>query len=68
MTFRPGGDPGRPSDGFPGALFITDHERRWDYDNGNQVAEVSIPVPVISKNPADLNYAGFIQGFHDVLR
>jgi hypothetical protein len=34
--------------------------------DGNQVAEVSIPVPGIADNPAGLPQATFIQGFHDV--
>ncbi len=34
--------------------------------NGSQVAEISIPVPVISKNLTDLNQAAFLQTFQDV--
>ena len=67
MTFRPDGDPGGAADGFPGSLFITGHERTWDYHDGDQIAEVTIPAPVISRNVADLNSASFVQEFHDIL-
>lgn len=60
MTFRPDGDPTGGADGYPGSLFITGHD--WN----SYVAEISIPVPVISKNPAELNQAEFLQGFNDV--
>ncbi|MEE8389618.1 MAG: hypothetical protein V3S14_02330, partial [Anaerolineae bacterium] len=67
MTFDPNGDSGS-DDGFPGSLFVTGHDRLayGELPNGSQVAEISIPVPVASDNLADLNQAGFIQGFHDV--
>ena len=67
MTFNPSGDPGS-EDGFPGSLFITGHDRMayGDLPDGSQVAETSIPVPLVSGNLADLNQAGFIQGFHNV--
>jgi len=60
MTFRPDGDPTGGADGYPGSLFITGHD--WN----SHVAEISIPVPVISKNPAELNQAAFLQVFNDV--
>jgi hypothetical protein len=67
MTFRPDGDPSGSADGFPGSLFVTGHDRLASgiLPNGSQIAEISIPVPVVSKNLAELNQAMFIQGFHD---
>ena len=69
MTFNPAGDPG-DSDGFPGSLFITGHDRiaYGGLPDGNQVAEVSIPVPEITKNVEEMNTAEFIQPFADVTR
>jgi hypothetical protein len=69
MTFNPNGDPGGPADGFPGSLlFITGHDRLpyGELPNGSQVAEVSIPVPVVSGNLSQLNQAAFLQNFHNV--
>jgi hypothetical protein len=68
MTFNPNGDPSGSDDGFPGSLFVTGHDRLayGELPDGSQVAEISIPVPVVSVNLADLNQAGFLQGFHDV--
>ncbi len=68
MTFRPNGDPTGPSDGFPGSLFITGHDRLpyGELPDGSQVAEVNIPAPVRSRDVADLPSATFLQGFHDV--
>ncbi len=68
MTFNPDGDPSGAADGFPGSLFIMGHDRMpyGDLPDGNQVAEVSIPAPIPSKNLADLNTAEFIQGFANV--
>jgi len=67
MTFNPAGDPTN-TDPYPGSLFIMGHDRiaYGGLPNGNQVAEVSIPVPTIAANPADLPQAAFLQGFHDV--
>jgi hypothetical protein len=58
MTYNPDGN----------SLFIMGHDRMpyGDLPNGNQVAEVSIPEPVISKNIEDLNTAEFIQNFANV--
>ena len=66
MTFYPEGDPAN-SDPYPGSLFITGHDRiaYGEIPDGDQVAEVSIPVPAIAGNAADLPQAAFIQGFHD---
>jgi len=68
MTFYPGGDAQGPGDGFPGSLFVTGHDRLpyGEMPDGDQLAEISIPQPVISKAPAKLNTAGFLQDFHDV--
>ncbi len=67
MTFNPDGDPAN-SDSYPGSLFVMGHDRMayGGLPDGNQVAEVSIPVPVIAANPADLPQASFIQGFYNV--
>jgi hypothetical protein len=70
MTFNPDGDPGGGADGFPGSLFISGHDRLpyGELPNGDQVAEVNIPVPVQSKDLSMLNRADFIQNFQDVTR
>lgn len=60
LAYYPDGDPTGPDDGFPGSLFGVGH-------NWNQyISEMSIPVPVISKNPDDLNIATTLQPFSDV--
>jgi hypothetical protein len=68
MTFNPDGEPAGPDDGFPGSLFITGHNRMpyGELPDGNQVAEVSIPVPLIASSVDELNQAAFLQAFHDV--
>jgi hypothetical protein len=68
MTFNPDGDPSGAGDGHPGSLFVMGHDRiaYGDLPDGNQVAEVTIPVPVNSRNIGDLNTAEFIQDFTDV--
>lgn len=67
MTFNPDGDPAN-GDAHPGSLFITGHDRlAWgELPDGDQVAEVSIPVPAVAADPADLPQALFLQDFHDV--
>jgi hypothetical protein len=67
MSFNPDGD-STNTDPYPGSLFVMGHDRQaWgDLPDGNQVAELAIPVPVNSSNLDDLPYATFIQGFHDV--
>lgn len=69
MTFNPNGDANGEADGFPGSLFITGHDRiaYGDLPDGSQIAEISIPQPVISDNMQDLNTGEFIQDFEDVL-
>ncbi len=67
MTFNPDGDPAN-ADPYGGSLFIMGHDRLpyGELPDGNQVAEVSIPVPAVADNPAALPEAAFIQGFHNV--
>ena len=68
MTFNPQGDPGGAADGFPGSLFISGHDRLayGELPDGSQVAEVSIPVPLNSKDLGALPRAAFLQEFRDV--
>jgi hypothetical protein len=70
MTFRPGGDPNGPEDGFAGSLFLTGHDRLpyGELTDGDQVAEVTIPVPVASPVLGELPLAEFLQAFHEVAR
>ena len=65
---HPDGDAGGGTDGFPGSLFVMGHDRiaYGGLPDGGQVAEVSIPQPVISENIEDLNTAEFLQDFQDV--
>jgi hypothetical protein len=67
MTFNPDGNPSGPNDGFPGSLFITGHDRLpyGELPDGDQVAEITIPVPVRSKDLGQLNTGTFIQDFRD---
>lgn len=69
ITFDPQGDPGGAADGFPGSLFIMGHDRLpyGELPDGNQVAEISIPLPVTGEL-GDLPTAGFLQNFADVAR
>ena len=60
MTFYPGGDPNGEDDGFPGSLFVVGHDHQL------QVAEISIPQPVNSRNLEQLNFAGTLQPFADL--
>lgn len=68
MTFNPDGDSSGAQDGFPGSLFVMGHDRiaYGDVPDGNQVAEINIPAPVISRNIEELNTAEFIQNFANV--
>lgn len=67
MTFHPAGDPGGSVDGYPGSLFITAHDRMpyGELPDGSQLAEVTIPAPVITDHVDALSTADFVQGFHD---
>lgn len=62
MTYYPQGDPDGADDGFPGSLFVVGHDHQL------QVAEISIPEPVISKDLEDLNTAHTLQPFADITR
>lgn len=68
MTFNPDGDPSGTADGYSGSLFVLGHDRvaYGGVPDGDQVAEVNIPVPVNSRNIEDLNTAEFIQNFANV--
>jgi len=68
MTFNPDGDQTGDADGFPGSLFIMGHDRiaYGELPDGNQVAEVTIPSPVKSRNLQDLPTAEFLQDFENV--
>ena len=68
MTYYPDGDPDGPNDGYPGSLFITGHDRQaWgSLPDGDQVAEVSIPIPALHEDPGELPQAQFIQPFNNV--
>lgn len=68
MTFYPNGDPSGGSDGFPGSLFITGHDRLayGELPDGSRFAEVSIPAPVQSQNLEALNRAVYLQPLTDV--
>lgn len=70
MTYRPDGDPQGADDGFPGSLFITGHARLpyGELPDGDQVAEVTIPVPVAADSVEALSQAGFVQDFADIAR
>ena len=67
MTFNPDGDENN-SDDFPGSLFIMGHDRiaYGELPDGNQVAEISIPDPIDTRNIENLNTAEFLQGFSNV--
>ncbi len=68
MTFRPDGDPEGGTDGFPGSLFVTGHDRMpyGALPDGSRVAEIGIPPPVASRNVEDLPRARLIQPLTDV--
>ena len=62
VAFNPHGDPEGDDDGFPGSLYLSGHV----YDQ--QVAELSIPQPVISSFSSldDLSVARVLQPFGDI--
>ncbi|MCA9961826.1 MAG: hypothetical protein KC443_22455, partial [Anaerolineales bacterium] len=68
MTYYPDGDAGGAADGFPGSLFISGHDRMayGELPDGDQIAEISIPVPVIATSPESLPQGEFLQPFQDV--
>jgi hypothetical protein len=57
MTFNPA----------RGSLFVTGHDRLpyGELPDGSQVAEISVPTPVIAGSAAALPIADFVQSFHD---
>ncbi len=61
-AYYPKGDTGGPDDLYPGSIFATGHE--WE----QQISEISIPVPVISKSKdvGELDTATTLQDFHDI--
>ena len=59
-TYYPAGDPAGPDDGYPGSIFAVGH------DHHQMVSEISIPVPVASRDLEDLNMATTLQGFRDI--
>ncbi len=67
MTFNPDGHITN-TDPYSGSLFVMGHDRQaWGgLPDGNQVAEITIPTPVISENIETLPYAEFIQNFANV--
>lgn len=50
-----------------GTLFVMGHDRLayGDVPDGNQVAEVSIPAPMVARYVEELPFAEFVQGFHN---
>lgn len=63
MTYNPDGNPDEAVEDFPGTLFIMGHNRMpyGELPDGNRVAEVTIPMPVISNRISDLNRAEYVQ-------
>src|SRR3972149_8954539 len=60
VAYYPSGDPSGSTDGYPGSLYVAGHVyRSW-------IAEMSIPVPVNSKNLLSLNTARMLQSWADV--
>lgn len=68
ITFRPDGDPAGTADGFSGSLFIMGHDRLayGELPNGDMVAEVLIPAPVVAGDLTALPRAAFLQDFNEV--
>jgi len=60
LTYYPNGDPGGDGDGYPGSLFGVGHDQQ------QHVSEISIPVPLVSKNLENLNSATTLQPFSDL--
>lgn len=60
LTWYPSGDPDGAADGYPGSLFGAGHVHQM------QVSEISIPEPVLAKDPALLNTARTLQPFSDI--
>lgn len=60
IAYYPHGDASGPDDGFPGSLFMAGHV----YES--RVAELDIPVPVISQSVSALPRAGLLQQMSSV--
>ena len=61
LTFYPQGNPGyNPETELPGSLYGYGHNLR------DQIAEISIPIPVRSTNPAELPRAGTLQALVNI--
>lgn len=59
-TYYPRGDSSGSSDEFPGSIFAVGH------DHSQYVSEITVPVPIISRNLAELNIATTLQGPRDI--
>jgi hypothetical protein len=68
MTYNPSGNPGGTGNSLPGSLFISGHDRMpyGELPDGSQIAEVTIPQPVRSKDLGSLPRATFVQRLHNV--
>jgi hypothetical protein len=60
VAYYPDGDPTGPGDGYPGSLFMAGHVY------SSKVAELEIPVPVISRSVSELPVARVLQPMTDV--
>ncbi len=60
MAYFPDGDPAGPDDGFPGSIFGIGHD--WH----KQVSEITVPVPIDSRDLTALNTAETLRPFTDV--
>lgn len=60
VTWSPNGDPDGPDDGFPGSLYLV------GFPPEQMVTELSIPVPVRSRQIDDLSVAELLQPFGDI--
>jgi len=68
MTFNPNGDSKGAADGFSGSLFVMGHNRMpyGELPHGNQLAEISICKPLVTKQVEQLPQAVFLQNFHEI--
>ena len=60
LSFRPGGDPTGPEDGFPGSLYLAGNAQK------DTVGEITIPTPTITDDFSLLARAGILQGVTDL--
>ncbi len=68
MTFRPAGAQQPQGDEMPGSLFVMGHDRMayGELPDGNRIAELAIPRPVVSRSLDALPMARFLQPLQDV--